>query len=420
MKESNLSKEITQLNFILVIIYFVVIFGSTIFIQNFYVDFKLNQLQNFFDENKNSLTEDELIAYAVEQGFTYNVKSKEDIEQETAESFIQSNETLSRYSSIMNIFKQLSKNKKHPPNATAKFDNKTEIVMFATRDNLITLSLNPSITNDIVFITMVIAIFTTVIFLLMIISVNAFINRRVGQPLDKLSKYIDDIANLNETTELSFNHDDEIAKIGSALVSMEKDLNKEIVNRNELLRAITHELKTPLAHIVTLLYLHKSQTEEYADFNYTNQKIQKIIDENNELIQITLNSLNKTNKLKQRFDIEQLITSKIEMFQVYLANKNISLNFEQFEFEGNPVSINLIFNNLILNAAKYSHTFLKVSNKLNVITIENDYINNRGTGVGKTIISSLSEFENFKIETNANDGIYISTIYLENKHKDNN
>lgn len=416
MKESKLSKEVTQHIFILVVVYFVMIFGATIFIQNFYVDFKLNKLQVFFEQNEATLTENELITYADEQGFTYTIKSKSDVEEEALDAILDPNSNFSDYTEFLQMFNRIAGNQSTPENAEhhfeAKFNSQTEMVTFATRDNLITLSLNASITNDIVIITMAIATFTTLIFLAMLISVNMFINKRVGRPLDKLVSYIDDIANLESNQDLTFTHDDEIAKIGTALMSMEHDLNREIVNRNELLRAVTHELKTPLAHIVTLMYLHKSQVGEYADFEVVNDQVQNIISENNELIQVTLNSLTATDKLKQEFNIKPFIESKIKMFDVYLNEKNVELELDSYEFTANPVPLNLVFNNLLLNASKYSKSFLKVTNDGSIVTISNDFTDNAGSGVGKTIISRLSEFENYTIEATEQDGVYTTTIKL--------
>lgn len=416
MKESKLSKEVTQHIFILVVVYFVMIFGATIFIQNFYVDFKLNKLQVFFEQNEATLTENELITYADEQGFTYTIKSKSDVEEEALDAILDPNSNFSDYTEFLQMFNRIAGNQSTPENAEhhfeAKFNSQTEMVTFATRDNLITLSLNTSITNDIVIITMAIATFTTLIFLAMLISVNMFINKRVGRPLDKLVSYIDGIANLESNQDLTFTHDDEIAKIGTALMSMEHDLNREIVNRNELLRAVTHELKTPLAHIVTLMYLHKSQVGEYADFEVVNDQVQNIISENNELIQVTLNSLTATDKLKQEFNIKPFIESKIKMFDVYLNEKNVELELDSYEFTANPVPLNLVFNNLLLNASKYSKSFLKVTNDGSIVTISNDFTDNAGSGVGKTIISRLSEFENYTIEATEQDGVYTTTIKL--------
>lgn len=419
MKESKLSKEITQLNFILVIIYFVVIFGATIFIRNFYVDFKLDKLHDYFSDNSSDeITEKSLIEYANEQGFTYTIKSKDDVEQEAVAALLDPNRRFSDYSEILNMINSIAGDTDSPdnsnPNFKANFNNQTEMVTFATRDNIITLSLNASITKDIVFITMAIAIFTTLIFLLMIISVNTFINKRVGKPLGQLITYINDIADLNANDSLTFTYDDEIAQIGAALMNMEHELNREIINRNELLRAITHELKTPLAHIVTLMYLHKSQVGEYTDFDYVNEQVQNIISENNELIQITLNSLTETDKLKQEFDLQTLINNKIKTFDIYLNDKSVELDLSPYIFTANPVPLNLVFNNLLLNASKYSDTFLKVSNEEGLVTISNDFKDNAGRGVGKTIISRLSEFENYQIESTVEDSVYTTKINICN------
>lgn len=419
MKESKLSKEITQLNFILVISYFIVIFGATIFIQNFYVDFKLNKLQDFYEENQTEMTEDMLIKYADDQGFTYTIKPKSVVEEEALNALLDPNSQFSDYSEILDMFNRIAGDKNNPENPQhnfeARFNSKTEMVTFASKDNLISLSLNSAITNDIIYVTLAIATFTTIIFLIMIISVNTFINKRVVKPLDQLVTYINDIANLDANDDLKFDNDDEIAQIGFALMDMEHELNREIVNRNELLRAVTHELKTPLAHIVTLMYLHKSGVGEYADFDYINDQVQNIISENNELIQVTLSSLTETDKLIQEFDVQTMITSKIKTFDLYLNNKSVDLDLKPYIFKANPVPLNLVFNNLLLNASKYSHSFLSVSNKDDVVTICNDFKDNAGSGVGKTIISKLSEFENYKIEAFEEDGIYTTIININSE-----
>ncbi len=414
MKESKLSRELTLVIVALAFIYIVIIFVSTFFIQNFYVDMKFERLQSFFEENRTTLTEQELIEYAENQGFTHTVQSFSNLHKEAVDSLFDGEANFSDYSQYLEAFNRLAGNREDRQEGEfeANFDTKTESVNFFTQDKLITLSLNSSITKDIVYVTILIASFTTFLFIAMIICVNSFITRRVGRPLDKLSKYIDDIANLSSTQELQFTHDDEIKKIGMALMSMENDLNKEIVNRNELLRAITHELKTPLAHIITLLYLHRNQVDEYANFDFIEEQIQNIINENNELIQITLNSLESTDKLKQDINVKALIESKIKTFDVYLTNKQVTVDVDNFEIETNPVPINLIINNLLLNASKYSNTFLHVSASDMIIKIENDYVDNAGNGVGKTIINRLSEFENFQIDVKQEDGIYTTYINL--------
>lgn len=415
MKESKLSKEITQLNFLLVIIYFVMIFGATLFIQNFYVDFKIKKLEEFYTENSDTLTVDKLLYYADNQGFSATVKPKSLIEKEAFNSLLDTNQKFSDYTQFLNMFNRLADKDLRmdgTKNIVADFNGNSQPIYFVSNDTLITLSLNESIADDIVLITMAIAIFTTLIFLIMITSVSLFINQRVGKPLDKLSTYIDDIASLSAKEQLTFTHEDEIAKIGYALMNMEHDLNREIVNRNELLRAITHELKTPLAHIVTLMYLHKSQVGEYAEFDFVNDEVQKIISENNELIQVTLSSLTETNKLKQQFDIKPFIENKIETFEVYLTDKEVKLDLDSYSFESNPVPLNLVFNNLLLNASKYSHSFLSVKNEANIITISNDFKDNAGTGVGKTIIKRLGDFENFDIKAYEQDGVYTTIVKL--------
>lgn len=413
MKESKLSQEITQVIIVLVGLYIVVIIAATIFIQSFYVDWKFSRLEDFYTQNQSTLTEEELIDYAENQGFTHTIQSKSAIQEEALNSILNPDTNFSTYSQYLDTFNRLAGNHDEPDQLVAtKFDNVTK-VSFYYGDDLITLSLNSSITNDIIFITILLAAVTSILFLTMLISVNTFINRRVGKPLDRLSTYIDDIANLNTTTEpLDFSHDDEIKKIGDALMSMKDELNREIVNRNELLRAITHELKTPLAHIITLLYLHKNEVDEYKDFDFVESQIQNIISENNELIQVTLSSLESTDKLKQEFNLKPLIESKLKTFDVYLNGKEVISELNSYELEANPVPLNLILNNLLLNASKYSSKFLKVSNKDSIITIENDYVDNAGNGVGKTIINRLSEFENYTIEVTEEEGIYTTIINL--------
>lgn len=414
MKETRLSREITQLFFLLVIIYFIIIIGSTLFIQNYYVSSKFNKLDEFYEENIDTLTQDEIVEYAKREGFTHTITTRGSFEQEVLDNIIVPGNNYHQFNDLINALNQFanslneSNDLDYPFEMVKSNDGRT----FTSSDVLIKVSLNSAITGDILRITFTIAAFTMFLFLIMIISVNIFINIRVGRPLGALTNYIDSIANLTSTGKINLKHNDEIKKIGEAIISMEGELNKEIVNRNELLRAITHELKTPLAHIVTLMFLHKNQVDEYADFEYVDKQVQNIISENNELIQITLNSLNDTSKLKQEINLKTLISKKVESLNVYLTAKEVKLDLVDTIIEVNPVPINLIINNLLLNAAKYSLTFLHVVNDGKSIVISNDFKDNPGSGVGKTIVNRLSEFENYEINVEQKDGVYKTTIIL--------
>lgn len=418
MKETNLSNEITKLNFILVVIYFIIIFSATIFIQNFYIDIKFDNLENFYITNEGTLTKLDLLDYINQQGFASQIQSRDDIEKDAIDAIINPSKDFTEFSLPLNMFDQISKQQSKHNNKLgfiANFDNKNQIANFASTDEFITVSLNSSITNDFIIITITIASFTILIFIIMIISVNIFINRRVGKPLEQISTYIDNIARFNKSEPLTFQHNDEISKIASALSKLESDLNHEISNKNELLRAITHELKTPLAHIVTIMYLHKSQVDEYSDFDFVYDQVQNIIAENNELIQTTLNSLSDTEHNKVNLDLIQVIQEKIALFDVYLNTKKLRLNLEPFTFEANPVSFNLILNNILLNAAKYSYSYLHIQNSKGIIKIQNDFEETTQNGVGKTIIAKLSESEDYTIESTIDNNIYTTIINLNIK-----
>ncbi len=412
MKDSKLSQELTQLIVVLVVVYLVIMVLATFFIQNFYVSLKFEQLQSYYNENAEDITETQLINYATSQGFTNQIVSKEEVQRKALDSFNSTNPD-DEYHQLFEKFNEFAGNTSseqadHP--FESNYDSTLESITFVSNEDIITLSLNTTITNDIIFITVSIVLFTTILFLAMIIIVNVFVNKRVGRPLEQLSNYIDDIAKLNHTHSLHFSHDDEIKKIGLALMQMEKDLNKEIISRNELLRAVTHELKTPLAHIVTLMFLHKNEVDQYKDFDFIESEVKKIIDENNELIQVTLNSLDSPDKLKQHINLKALIEDKIKMFEVYHADKDIDLQLENFVVEANPVPLNLVLNNLLLNASKYSDKYLSVKNVESKIIIVNDFIDNSGHGVGKTIIKRLSEAENYRVSTEQHDGVYTTII----------
>lgn len=201
-------------------------------------------------------------------------------------------------------------------------------------------------------------------------------------PLKKITKEIQNFSEGNMSSRIEVSSNDEIGTLSRAFNTMAASIEELIKTREELLRDIGHELRTPIAKgkFATLGINDVSQKE----------LLQKIFLDleilTNELIE--LEKLNSTQLNISTFSAETLITESLS--KLYIEDEsNIALEIEDdFKIEGDLHYLSIALKNLIDNALKYAEEYpvtLKASK-------QNIYVINRGKKLSKELEYYLKPF----------------------------
>lgn len=201
-------------------------------------------------------------------------------------------------------------------------------------------------------------------------------------PLKKITKEIQNFSDGNMSSRIEVTSNDEIGTLALAFNTMAASIEGLIKTREELLRDIGHELRTPIAKgkFASLKIKDVSQKE----------LLQKIFSDleilTNELIE--LEKLNSTKLNISTFSTETLILESLS--KLYIEDEsNIALKIDDnFKIEGDLHYLSVALKNLIDNALKYASELpitLKASR-------QNIYIINRGEKLSKELEYYLKPF----------------------------
>ena len=230
-------------------------------------------------------------------------------------------------------------------------------------------------------------------------------------PLKKITKEITNFANGELSSRININSKDEIGILADSFNKMATSLENSIKTREELLRDIGHELRTPIAK-------GKFAIEKIDDFSQK-ELLKKIFIDleilTNELIE--LEKLNLTKLNLTTFSAETLIIESLE--KLYLEDESkieIKIN-EDFKISGDLHYLSTALKNLIDNALKYAISFpiiietnkneISISNKGTKLSKELEYylkpftqeLSQRdGFGLGLSIVKKIMDKHGFQVD----------------------
>ncbi|MCG3720158.1 HAMP domain-containing protein, partial [Aliarcobacter butzleri] len=221
---------------------------------------------------------------------------------------------------------------------------------------------------------------------------------------------IKNFANGDLSTRININSKDEIGTLAKTFNSMASSLENSIKTREELLRDIGHELRTPIAK-------GKFAIEKIDDFSQK-ELLKKIFSDleslTNELIELEKLNLAKLNLTT--FSAETLVLESLG--KLYLEDESkiqIDIN-EDFKINADLYYLSIAFKNLIDNALKYAISFpiiikvdknqISISNKGKELSKEFEYylkpftqeLSQRdGFGLGLSIVKKILDRHNFQL-----------------------
>lgn len=200
-----------------------------------------------------------------------------------------------------------------------------------------------------------------ILFFLLLIMVSK-VTDKILKSINKITKTANKIYVTDFSSKISQpKYDDEIKDLVDSFNQMIKRLKGGVQVLEQFNSDVSHELKTPLTVIKgeIELALNKSRDEKYY-INTLNviesetEQIQSIVDN---LLLLTKYTKENIEQTFQELNIDSVLLSTIEKFNLQLKSKKIKLHIKEFEsilFCGNPILITTIFSNLIDNAIKYS------------------------------------------------------------------
>lgn len=271
-------------------------------------------------------------------------------------------------------------------------------------DTVIQFTINPNIIDDFTLLLFGFVLFTTLVFIMVVFVIYFYMQKRVIIPANEIVNLIS-----SKDSNYKFKYDDEFLIIKTELEIKNKRIQSELELKNEIMKAITHELKTPLAKISTILYLHKNQVDGYKTIEEAESIVNDIVITNEELINKTLAHFNDN-------IADGIVTVQEELDSLLYEYKEISLLISKtykndIEIKSNFLVAKFVITNIMSNAYKYADTYIEIKIDGNKIIVTNDYSKNISKkGNGLKIVYKLIESKNIELKTFYTQNTYEAVI----------
>lgn len=232
-------------------------------------------------------------------------------------------------------------------------------IFFKKNSNLYIVGTNIVSFRDAVGTLVPLGIIAAIIIVLLIIILIVLITRRqLIRPIEQLEEATRSIS-LLDFSEKDIEIDNELGLLGHSINSMKsalKEHDRELIERNDQLQDfssnLTHELKTPLSTMQLLVEAKKYGIENN---NFLPDLEEQITTMNNLVQQILTYSQNqKNNIIFANSSIEELLSDQIKQYLVIAPKFTIETDISDMNLETNQEIFQLVIDNLITNAIKYS------------------------------------------------------------------
>ena len=281
---------------------------------------------------------------------------------------------------------------------------------------------------------------TTVFLFILIVGGLLFLNRRLSKSVWKpFRKTLDQLKNfnLNQQTKIDFEETD-IKEFDELNQSLSKLIDQNISvykTQKEFTENASHELQTPLAILknkLDILLQNEDLTEkQYQIAEEMNKALTRSSRINRNLLLLAkIDNSQFDNSELIRFD--ELLNQSIEILQEHFEQKNITMKSEispNVEVKGNSSLMEVLINNLILNAIRHTSVngFIEIKLTNLVFEVSNSGIeklnedllfkrfsklsaDNRGSGLGLAIIKQICILQNWKINYRFENNLHLFSI----------
>ncbi len=244
------------------------------------------------------------------------------------------------------------------------------------------------------------------------------------KPLSLLKKQIIKFSDGNFNISCKSDQNDEIAEVANAFDYAAQKIRELLSARQLLLRAIMHELKTPIAkgRLVSEMVDNPKQKQR---FNAIFKRLNQLIDEFAKVEQIASKNFNAVFKQYKASDI---IEASIDLLMLDNPNNNINkVISKDYIVNADFELLTLAIKNLLDNGIKYSKDknvqVVVKDDKIRISNIGNElkgdinkyyepfHASQSGLGLGLYIIKSIIDIHNLKLKYYYEDGKNNFIIY---------
>lgn len=272
-----------------------------------------------------------------------------------------------------------------------------------------------------------IAVVTFLLFLILVVGfwvLNKRLSQKLWKPFKDTLQQLKSFQ-LNNHTEIKFSETNviEFQELNTALNKLLQHSIATYKSQKEFTENASHELQTPIAIIknkLDVLLQDKSLTDKQYDtieeINLTLSRMSRI----NKNLLLLAKIENRQFQDVQEFYLSEIIENSITELEDFITDKNIQLNTdfsENVKLKSNQVLTEILINNLLLNAVRYSEKGSRVSIKStnNELIISNFGSQNldkttlfdrfkkispesKGSGLGLAIVKEICNNNGWQIE----------------------
>ncbi len=211
----------------------------------------------------------------------------------------------------------------------------------------------------------------------------------ITNPIHRMLKIIDKMANGKFDEKVKVKGHDELAELAMAFNQMSAKLQKIDANRQEFVSNVSHELKTPLSSmkvlIESMLLQEDISRDVYKEFLAdTNSEIDRLTEIINHLLMLVKLDIKVLPLTLEVINLNQMMDGIVKRLSILASKKNIELKIieekDEVIAEIDKIKMTLAISNLIENGIKYTDdgcVEVKIDSDH-----QNAYITVTDTGVG--------------------------------------
>lgn len=263
---------------------------------------------------------------------------------------------------------------------------------------------------------------------LLVVSVIVWLylsHRLILRPIQLLQQTITAISLHGKLTTVPFQRNDEIGVLARSFNEMIENLKQLDNQKSEFVSLASHQLRSPLTAVSwyseTLLNKHhvldvKTRTKYLDEVYQSTQRMIQLVDS---LLNTSRLELGTFTIQPEHIDLVHILKQMIKEYDMQIREKSLSVSFShtmpRLLFWGDMVLVRIIFQNLLTNAIKYTHTGGSIAvtlehHKSPILTVTD-------TGIGiplnnqPKIFTKLFRAENVQRENEAGTGLGLYIVH---------
>lgn len=216
-----------------------------------------------------------------------------------------------------------------------------------------------------IFLAILLVLLTVISLILVMLSSHS-----LGNPIKRLMQTTKSLGKGDFNVDIKVTRDDEIGVLQHQFITMRDELKQLEEMRQSFVQNVSHEIKSPLQSILSLLRTLEYENDEVK----RKQIIEDIYERANRLSNLTkqlllLSELDNSEHLKfdETIDLSHIMKDVIRNLNYLLDDKNITImtDFEKLTVKGNSKLLYQAFYNVLNNAIKYSPEYSMIQVNIN-------------------------------------------------------